>query len=107
MKLIFIALSTITFMIFLLYRWSRKNKKQLTKSFQKAFGSLGVELPQLKISSSYGYPTYSISFQNHTDFLIAEKNGANKAFKEEIEKIHSPEIKDFNVDLAVHISYIE
>ena len=72
----------------------------LQQEFKSIFESNAIQFPLIKISSSYGWPTFVITFRNPEDMHYAIANGMIGAFKSSLQKRYGD---DFNFDLAVDI----
>jgi hypothetical protein len=79
------------------------NQLTLTKDFKSVFKNSQIELPTLRIGSSYSWPTFDITFSTKEDLEFAESSGLVSQFKNKIRMRHS---KDFNPDKAIYCTYI-
>src|SRR5688572_28400582 len=70
----------------------------LTKDFKSVFKNAQIELPTLRIGSSYSWPTFDITFSTKEDLEFAESSGLVSQFKNKIRMRYS---KDFNPDKAI------
>ncbi len=84
----------------------KKNPAQLAEPlFHRLFGSL-AQVPQLKISWSYGYPAFEIAFASKAQMKEAQSLSA--AFKQELNGLFSsygPVDRRFDAEMAVSLTY--
>jgi hypothetical protein len=79
------------------------SQRSLTKVFRSVFKDSQIQLPTLKIASSYSWPTFDITFLTKEDLEFAETSGLIKQFKN---RIRSRYTKDFDPDRAINCTYV-
>jgi len=98
MKVFLIIVLTI-FGLGLFFRLRRKmvERKQY-KQFLDVFENQPIKLPALKFGMIYAWPTFTVTFQDKSDYEFAERNGLFKTFNDRIQKFYD---KEFRADSAV------
>ncbi|NOS91902.1 MAG: hypothetical protein HOP30_08265 [Cyclobacteriaceae bacterium] len=90
--------------LFLMYGWLRNNRirnKQF-KDFEDVFSQSGAKLPVLDFSSSYSWPTFTITFETKEDMELAEHNGQVDEFKKRMKSYYD---SAFDPDRAIVSRY--
>lgn len=77
--------------------------KQL-KIFHSIFTNNKITLPLLKLSSSYGYPTFRIIFSKKEDMEYARTAKLFESFDDQIRKFYSSK---YDTSLGISYTYIE
>ncbi|MBN8458457.1 MAG: hypothetical protein J0M04_11535 [Verrucomicrobia bacterium] len=88
---------------------SRKEKARLMVAFRAAFTDLDYPEPILKTGSSYGYPTFTITFATEDDMKTAQADGLLGIFKRSISELYGhcgSESNPFDASRAVWATYI-
>ena len=78
------------------------------REFELVFSSFTESGPRLKCSSSYGWPSFVITFQSEDEYHLASQEGLIDAFKERIQKLlgHLGDSeKRFDAELAVYATW--
>jgi len=96
--LIVVALFTYTY-------FKRKYIQARQKAvFKKIFSNRESQLPTLHFGSSYGWPTFEVTFQNKNDLDFAIKNKLTDDFKTCIKSYYSSK---FDADAAIYFTHRE
>lgn len=88
-------------------RWKVLHRRQLA-ALDAAFAPLGSPLPHLKQSSSYGFPTFTLTFTSEAELKRAQDSGSIAAFKRAIQSLHAhgwSKQNPFDADKAVWCTY--
>lgn len=97
---IFLIIVLAIFGLGLFFRLQRKMTEQKQyKQFLGVFERQPIKLPTLKFGAIYAWPTFTVTFQNKTDYEFAKKNGLFEAFNDRIQKFYD---REFRADLAVN-----
>lgn len=71
--------------------------------FENVFNDSRIQTPILRITSSYSWPTFDITFLTRKDLEFAETSGLIRTFKN---KIRARYPKDFDPDRAICCTYV-
>lgn len=85
--------------------WLKQKISRLTlnKEFKSVFKNSQIQIPTLKIGSSYSWPTFDITFSTKEDLELAETSGLINQFKTRIRRRYT---KDFDPDRAIYCTYV-
>ncbi len=81
----------------------KERKKQLIL-FVRIFEGAGFSTPTLKFGSSYGWPTFTVTFASKVDFETARNQNLINRFKNEMASFYGV---DFRADIAVTFKYLD
>jgi hypothetical protein len=81
----------------------KRIQSRQVKDLEETFKNSQIKSPSLKIDTSYGWTTFSITFSSKEDMDFAESRGLIGQFKKRIEKYYD---KKFDPDRAVFCTYI-
>lgn len=88
---------------------SRREKARLVVAFRAAFRDLDYPEPTLKTGSSYGFPTFTITFATEDNMKTAQRDGRLGIFKRSISELYGhcgSESNPFDASRAVWETYI-
>ena len=86
----------------------KKEKREVESEFRTVFESFEGSPPVLEQSSSYGFPSFMITFASEEEQTQAEESGLLAEFQELIQERYNDagsEDKPFDADLAVSAMY--
>jgi len=99
----------------LVYCWVRISKIRLKHSDQRDIDALksvflGSEsnIPQFKRGASYGFPTFTLTFESESALRQAEKSGHISSFRQYIQSTYANsggKRNQFNAELAIYVTY--
>lgn len=87
---------------------TRREKARLMVAFGSAFGDFKCPEPKLKTESSYGFPSFTLTFKCEEDLKTAQKEGRIGLFKHAISELygHSGSASNpFDVARAVWVTH--
>lgn len=87
----------------------KKDARILTDAFDSAFEGFLASKPDLKKSYSYGFPSFTITFQTEDEMKRSEADGSLRAFKDSIVVLYGhvgSKDRPFDVDMAVYPTYV-
>jgi hypothetical protein len=87
----------------------KKDARILADAFDFAFEGFRASKPDLKKSNSYGFPSFTITFQTEDDMKRSEVEGRLRAFKDSIVALYGhvgSKERPFDVDMAVYPTYV-
>jgi hypothetical protein len=100
-----LIISSIVILIAYFIIRSRKHKKRLHKILQKTYFSNFGYIPTYEEKGLYGYPHFTIYFQNKEELAIAREKGINKTLLKELKVFYS-NIKDFKPEQSVYFEVL-
>jgi len=80
----------------------RKNNKEQHEELLQVLKDKNIVLPEIKLGSSYGWTTYTVTFASKSDYEYAEQNMLFQLFDKKVESFHGA---DFKADMAVYYKY--
>jgi hypothetical protein len=83
---------------------SRRDHRRHLDALNAVFAPSGRPVPSLKEGSSYGFPTFVLTFPSAADLRQAEESGCLAAFKQAIQSLHGHtggKLIPFDADRAV------
>jgi hypothetical protein len=107
MLIVGLALALLLAWIGILARRHRRLKKASDAAFARVYANWSL-LPELKISYSYGYPAFQVTFKSKVDLNAAAEAGLNKEFLRFIGglcKDLGTKRRPFRADVAVFFTY--
>jgi len=82
-----------------------RTKRLVDEAFQQVYAQLPIP-PSMKISSSYGYPTFAIQFRSKAEMDgAAERNAGFKSAIDSIYKGYGSRSRPFSADMAIFFTY--
>ena len=90
-------------LILIVSAFKKIRERKQYKQFLDVFQEQPIKLPTLEFGSSYQWPTFTVTFQNKSDYMFAKQNGLFKVYNDRIQKFYA---RDFQADLAVTYTYI-
>ncbi len=87
----------------LLWIKQKLNQRTITKDFERIFKDSQIKLPNLRLGTSYSWPTFDITFSTKDEMELAQTTGLIDKFKEKLKPKYS---KDFDADRAVYCSFV-
>lgn len=88
---------------------TRREKARLLAAFRVAFQDFNFPKPTLQMGTSYGYPTFTITFATEEDLKSAQADGRLGHFKHSISELYGhcgSENNPFDASRAVWATYI-
>lgn len=67
---------------------NKRKKSRLNVAFKTAFGDFDYPEPKLKIGTSYGFPTFTLTFATEEFLKAAQKEGRLGIFKYSISELY-------------------
>ena len=99
---IIIIISFVILRLIYNYWRHRKNNKEQYEELLQVFKDKNIVLPDIKLGSSYGWTTYTVTFANKNDYEYAEQIKLFELFDKKAESFHGA---DFKADMAVSYKY--
>lgn len=87
-------------------RKARRNRQELDRIHRAA----GIEPPDYRSASSYGFPTFTLTFTNALEMKRAEEAGCIAAFKQFVQTSYrdaGTKSNPFDVELALYVTHRE
>ncbi len=87
----------------------KKDARILADAFNSAFERFRASKPDLKKSYSYGFPSFTITFQTEDDMKCAEVDGSLRDFKDSIVALYGhvgTKEQAFDVSVAVYPTHV-
>lgn len=87
-------------------REARRNREELNRIHRAA----GIEPPDYRSGSSYGFPSFTLTFANASEMKRAEDAGCIAAFKHSVQTSYrdaGTKSNPFDVELALYVTHRE
>jgi hypothetical protein len=100
---LFIALIVALYIAYAFYK-ARRFKKRCLEIFETVFSKEAV-IPEYRLGSSYGFPSFTLIFPKKSDLARAEVSGITEIFKRELKNICANDVSPeypFDIERAVY-----
>lgn len=87
----------------------RRDHSRHVEMLGLAFAPSGLPVPQLKDGSSYGFPSFTLTFASEAELRQAEAQGCIAAFKDAVQTVYGhtgSKRNPFSADQAVWATYV-